>query len=86
MMSSTSDIHIPVTALQARIMLQCFLAVVLLYYAMLDNQHRLVAKAFGTFYDQFMQCEPELERAHPRDPQHCYIIPARHHKQLNLYR
>ena len=66
-------------------MLQCFLAVVLLYYAMLDNQHRLVAKAFGTFYDQFMQCELELEQAHPRDPQHCNIVTTRHHKQLNLY-
>jgi hypothetical protein len=71
-LSSNSDIHIPVTTLQARITLQRFLV---LLYAMLGNQHSLV-KAFAAFYDQFMQRKLELDCAHPWDPQHCYIVPA----------
>ena len=71
-LSSTSDIHIPVTTLQARITLQRFLV---LLYALLGNQHSLV-QAFASFYDQFMQREPELVRAHPRVQEHRHIVPA----------
>jgi hypothetical protein len=71
-LSSTSDIHIPVTTLQARITLQRFLV---LLYALLGNHHSLV-QAFASFYDQFMQREPELVRAHPRVQEHRHIVPA----------
>jgi hypothetical protein len=69
---SASDVYIPTTMLQAQITLQHFLV---LLYAFLGGQHQLV-QAYQAFYKQFLAQEPDLERAHPTNPMHYYIVPA----------
>jgi hypothetical protein len=69
---SANDVHIPATTLQARITLQRFLV---LLHALLGGHHQLV-QAYQAFYEQFLAREPELERAHPTNPVHYYIVPA----------
>jgi hypothetical protein len=69
---SANEVHIPITTLQARMTLQRFLV---LLYALLGGQHQLV-QAYQAFYEQFLAGEPELERAHPTNPVHYYIVPV----------
>jgi hypothetical protein len=66
------EVHIPFLVTQARFTHMRFLALI---QALLTTNHPLV-QSYKEFVEEFTACEPELDRARPRNAQNFFIAPA----------